>query len=545
MKTSKIFPILFLFILPSSASLPLYANGRTGRDSVTAATADSVAIKKQIRQDSLYAKFCEEVGFVIDKIENVYVCGRRGMDDEEWNRRVQMIYDKGRNSDLSTNEYYYAFRYCGLLLNDGHFQFPDGGIYNKKRIFKKEDVIFPIRVKTWEDGSVYTVRDYTGTIPENAEIISVNGRSAKEMALLNRMLAPTEDLNAMDYMNILEEPDPRGWMNFTNFLFTEQIKPPFNVIYKRHGSDSTETVTLQGMQRQKIYKLYKKSGGKRQAMKDKGGDFFSDPIRYEKISDDLGILTINSFWSMNLIELFLYNKDDIYPRQLSWAMKKIYRDKVKNLIIDIRLNGGGLADNMYKTLNYFTDRPIDAAVNYTVTDENRELTKIRAKNSLGKYLGVSKKQTKNLLALIDSLPSGTTFSTDTLFKVQYTPGNPKHRYRGNVYLLTSNYTFSAAQMFAQYFKEFNIGKVAGRPCGGYTYITGGNTDKAVLPGYASFLDFYIPTTTEKRYMNIDKYEYETVDIPIERTFDEWLSNNDKTLDKLIDTIESIPATSEI
>lgn len=534
MKINKLILTLFLFVL-----LPFGVSAQITIDSTTIIQADSVALKKQRLQDSLFLHhYCKEVEFVINKIESTYVCGRRGMSDEEWERRVQMIYDKGRSSDLRSMEYYYALRYIGLLINDGHFQFPRGGIYNQRRIFKEEDIIFPVRIKSWEDGSVYAVRDYTGTIPKNTEIISVNGRSAKEIALFNRLLAPEEDLYAMDWMNIYKEPSPRDWNNFTNFLFMEQIKPPYKIEYILPNSTQIDTVTIDGMQREAIFKIYKKSGDKRAAARAKGGDFFSKAIRYNKVDDDLAVLTINAFWGRNLIEILLFNKDWTYGRQIKRTMRKLYRDDVENLIIDVSLNPGGMADNLYKTLNYFTDEPIDASTRYTVTDDNRKITKIRAMNSVTKILGISKEDKKRLGAFIDSLPSGTSFTTDTLYKVQYTPNSPKQRYRGNVYLLTSNITFSAGQLFAQYFKEFKIGQVAGQPCGGYSVITGGNTDRATLPSYASFIPLEIPTTLNKKHLGINQYEYETVDLKIGRSFDEWLKDERNSLDKLIEIVKS-------
>lgn len=540
MKRAKI--LLFLSLL--FVSLPFLVSAQITIDSTLTIDADSILLKKRTQQDSLFIKdfteYCKEVDFVIKKIESTYICGRRGMSDEEWDRRVKMIYEKGLKSDLRTSDYYFALRYLGLLLNDGHFRFPDDGVYNRSKVFKEWSLIFPIRIKTWEDGSVYTVRDYTGTIPKDAEIVSVNGKSAKEMALFNRLLFPGEDLYAMDWMNTYLEPDPRNWNNFTNFLFMERIRPPYRVKYIAPNSSKIDTVTIPGMQRGEIYKIYKKSGDKRAAARAKGGDFFSKAIRYKKVDDDLAVLTINSLWGNNLVELLLFRKDWTYGRQIKRAMRKIHKDNVENLIIDVSLNSGGMAENLYKTLNYFTDERIDAAINYTITDDNREITKIRAMNSVKKYLGISKEDKKRLGAFVDSLPSGTSFNTDTLFKVQFTPNNPKHRYRGNVYLLTSNYTFSAGQVFAQYFQEFKIGKVAGQPPGGYSVITGGNTDRVRLLKDASFMPLDIPTTLNKKYLNINKYEYDTVDIKIERPFEEWLKDERKSLDKLIEIVKSKP-----
>ena len=46
------------------------------------------------------------------------------------------------------------------------------------------------------------------------------------------------------------------------------------------------------------------------------------------------------------------------------------------------------------------------------------------------------------------------------------------RYKGNIYLLTSTYTFSSASDFAWCFKYFNMGRLVGEETGGYIVCFG-------------------------------------------------------------------------
>ena len=52
------------------------------------------------------------------------------------------------------------------------------------------------------------------------------------------------------------------------------------------------------------------------------------------------------------------------------AMRRIDRDKIENLIIDLSICPGGMDQNIYKTLDYFTDRPVNRTDIYRVTDNN-------------------------------------------------------------------------------------------------------------------------------------------------------------------------------
>lgn len=79
------------------------------------------------------------------------------------------------------------------MINDYHAEFPDNGLYNRTGIFSKDDLLLPVWVKVWDDGRVFVKSDLTGSIPDNAEIISINGRTAKDLALDMRRLNPSEE----------------------------------------------------------------------------------------------------------------------------------------------------------------------------------------------------------------------------------------------------------------------------------------------------------------------------------------------------------------
>ena len=245
--------------------------------------------------DSVKRTCSDEIAFIIDHIENTYISGRRGINDEEWNKNKSIIYSQLQNFfDKGMEGYYvYVWRYLNLLKDDAHFKFPDDGIFNRWEYFKKDDYLFPLWVQTWEDGSVYNVKDYNGVIPRFAQILSINGRSAKEMALMNRAIGPGEEANAMAMMNARYEARPAAWPNFANFLFMESIRAPFEVVYIRPDNNQQDTVVLRGISREDKYRQFKKSGDKRKVKSEVG--FGKKPIVYENLGNGIGVLSINSF----------------------------------------------------------------------------------------------------------------------------------------------------------------------------------------------------------------------------------------------------------
>ena len=103
-----------------------------------------------------------------------------------------------------------------------------------------------------------------------------------------------------------------------------------------------------------MYRQFKKSGDKRKVKSEIG--FGKKPIVYENLGDGIGVLSINSFWGKRWSSMLLFGKDWRYKRLLRRAMRRIDRDNIKDLIIDVSLNCGGMTENVYYTLNYFTDK---------------------------------------------------------------------------------------------------------------------------------------------------------------------------------------------
>lgn len=107
------------------------------------------------------------------------------------------------------------------------------------------------------------------------------------------------------------------------------------------------------------------------------------------------------------------------------AMRRIDRDNIKDLIIDVSLNGGGMTDNIYYTLDYFTDRPIEMNSVYHVTDNNRELIQTNIERSET----IKESDRERLVEYVGILESGTVFCTDTVCDLQYLPQPSETRFR--------------------------------------------------------------------------------------------------------------------
>ena len=93
-----------------------------------------------------------------------------------------------------------------------------------------------------------------------------------------------------------------------------------------------------------------------------------------------------------------------------------------------------MAENVFYTLDYLTDKPVDITYTYLITDECRET----AKNNVDRSPYLSEADREYMMHYIDSVPDGTRFRTDTVRRMRYLPQRPKHAYDGEVYVLTSH-----------------------------------------------------------------------------------------------------------
>jgi hypothetical protein len=266
--------------------------------------------------DSLRQVWRNEVDTIFKYYTAAYTDTLRGLTADEWKKRVGEIYERVGKCN-NRREYLYTLRYFGTLINDYHSAFPGNGIYNYAGIFQKTDTIFPLWVKSWHDGRVLTVRDFSGYVPAYSEIISVNGIQAKDIALKQRELVPYEDRYVAAWISSAYEGDPLYWTSFANYLFCENIHHPFVVEYKPDTDTLVHKITLSGLQRQKISRIYEKNEGK--DIKEGFALIFSlgkNTVIYNKINDSIGTLKIKMFLGAGMLKFLFAGTDTGFPQKI-------------------------------------------------------------------------------------------------------------------------------------------------------------------------------------------------------------------------------------
>lgn len=132
------------------------------------------------------------------------------------------------------------------------------------------------------------------------------------------------------------------------------------------------------------------------------------------------------------------------------AFAEIKESRIKNLVIDIRNNGGGRSIVVDSLMNYITDKAYSQykKIEIRISPELREHYKERYPDRLDWI---------NSYAIDDLVVPKSNLTK---------PQNKNLRYNGNLFLLTNNTTFSAAATFAGIFKELELGTIIGEETGG-------------------------------------------------------------------------------
>ncbi|VUT26687.1 MAG: Peptidase family S41 [Candidatus Methanolliviera sp. GoM_oil] len=158
------------------------------------------------------------------------------------------------------------------------------------------------------------------------------------------------------------------------------------------------------------------------------------PYEFRIINEKTVLMTFNSFREPKTFKTFLKG-----------MFFEIKENNIKNLIIDLRYNGGGDASIGNMLLEYLTDEPFRQFSRYDIK--------------------ISKQYIEQIGSWLDWLGGGGTGDI-TSHEVDFIkPTENPLRFNGNIYVLTSGRTYSSASAFAVTIKDFSIGKIIGEETG--------------------------------------------------------------------------------
>ena len=190
---------------------------------------------------------------------------------------------------------------------------------------------------------------------------------------------------------------------------------------------------------------------------------------FEKFSDTVAYLALHTF------EL-----DDLEIEQIDEIFANLIADSIPNLILDLRFNYGGPAASVEGIYSYLAPKPFCTKMRNIV-------------NKKGGFLCFGSCPVEDdpdmLYAGYEPLPNGEGFVKD---KPEWRNPDSLVNYKGQLYVLTNETSFSASTCFAGWVKKQNRGVIVGRETGSaYHQMKAENFTQYVLPN--SDIAIQIPT----------------------------------------------------
>ncbi len=312
---------------------------------------------------------------------------------------------------------------------------------------------FPLAIKTWGDNMVvlgrYNIED--SVLKPGTVLTSINGRKNKEIIETMFQYVST-DGNSNNHKSQVLSNNFTAWyktifgidsvlqIGYIDSTLQEQFinikayTPKIDTTKKK--TDSTKT----------IVKSVPKKPSKKQ-------------VTAAKI---LGYRSMNIDTSLNtaFIRLTTFSKGNL-RRFFRQSFKTIHEKQIKNLVIDLRENGGGSVETSTLLTRYLKDTSYK--IGDTVVAINR---KFQHKKNIQNWLQYW------LLMHFDGRKMKDGLIHNRSCETRYFKPKKRHHFNGNIFIVQGGYTFSAATMFASSLKGQKNVTIVGEESGGGFY---GNT----------------------------------------------------------------------
>ncbi len=366
------------------------------------------------------AEVVSDLDYLAEKINSIHPMMLDQKKSSWWKNQVAELKSNLPDS-LTKNDSYLLFSRLIAKMQDGHtgLQIP----FDQRKVYLKAGGLsFPFIVKI-EDGSLF-VDFYCGkdsTLFEGGEeILQINGVDVEDM--LDKM----EKLLGVGSSHIRKNQVAHY------FRFLTWIVYGWEDNYDMLITDSTYPI-------------------KRVQVKGVSSTVFIESLKKRSVQENRKFnLSVDESKSIALMQIKTFGDLDKFCSFADSSFSLITNKNIRNLIIDVRENGGGRSVVVDSLMNYLTDQSY----------AHYQLIETRISSDLLEYYKTKYPETYEQLknTQIDSLQ---------LLPVQIKLPPPKNnRFKGNLFVLTDKGTYSAAATFAGVIKEWGMGILIGEETGG-------------------------------------------------------------------------------
>ncbi len=369
-------------------------------------------------------------------------------------------------------------------------------------------------------------------IPLGSEIISINGEPIDSICKNLYKYYTTDGVNTTGkYIGI------NG--SFAKYYRLHYgLKEEFVITYKKHNEQVMKSTTLKSIG----YAAYNTNFGNRYSKPFDDLDYINydklkDKYSYEKIDANTGILTINTF-------VIGWNEKDanhkIYVKYLDSIFTIIKKEKIKNIIVDVRHNGGGTDPNDLVSYTYFAQKEFS---------ENKEAWVSFRKIPYMKYIDTKVPRFLRFLGVIKyNLYFKQEFPIEKNGRFYEGDQSDDHKIRtpkknvftGNIYLMISPRIASAGSLFASMVAgNSNTIVIGEETMGGYYGHNGHIPMTYILP--ESKLKTTFSIVNLKQYVPEKKNQIHgrgiIPDYKVVQTYADFLTHTDTQMNFVLDLIK--------
>ena len=462
-------------------------------------------IEEKIPADMLH----QDIDEFTKILEEVHVNPYMKISKEEFYNAVDEL-KSSINDSLTRQQFYQVFTPLVDMLNDSHTGVKFPKVIWKHYQYEANGLFFPMEITTTIDKRIFIKRDFSeNTIPDNTEILSINSIKSKD--IINTFLKYDPSPIETSSIKRLEKkfPDYMWWIL--------DFRGPYTV------ETNTGNYTVQGQIWDEYYSNRKAFIQKQKTIKDK-----------------LSLVEIDNQTCMLKITSFSGSISDFKPK-IEEKFKVIQEEGYKNLIIDVRDNGGGNDDNGKAVIDYITDKPysIGLASRFMMKRSKRyeKYQKCKAPWIIRWAINLRtvswfNKEYRLLFKHLRKIPYGENL--DVQLPLQEPTENP-YRFKGNVYALSSQYSYSATTAFLGAFKDYELGEIVGTETGDCPTGFGNNLyfqlENSRLRCHSSTTFIIRPNGDTNMTQGV------IPDYHVEQTMEDTEKNEDSVLNFTLDLIE--------
>jgi len=485
---------------------------------------------------SIFAQFVDEpfptkkMKKDLDVFKEILVKANSGLYKYRTKKQIDSIYNWAENQ-INRSSTYLDFYNIICQLTDFEGSCHNGIDLPEKYLesLRKESYgYFPYPIK-WIDGK-WIINYANGEIPLGSEIIEINGNPISKVILNLYKYYTTDGQNVTGKRIGMRK-------HFSKYyrLNYGKIKE-FQITFKNRNSNKNEIKTLNSLSYSGYYKNFNDRYSKPYDQ-----TYYTDlkqpqKYKYKKIDFSTGVLTIHSF-DMGSEKT---QGHQTYITFLDSIFTKIKTENLKNLIVDIRFNGGGTDPNDLVTYSYLTQRNFQENTQAWISFKKIPFIKHYDIN-IPKFLrpfvvGKFNKEFQKIFPLHKNDGYYQDENSDD-HKIR-TPN--KNAFTGKIYLLINPEIASAGSLFASMVTgNKNTVTVGEETMGGYYGHNGHSSLDYKLP--KSEIEFYFSVVNLEQDVpkKINQFYNRGIipDYEVSQTLDDFLKNKDTQMEFLLNLIK--------